>query len=278
MALHESLTDLSELAAHCQSPATARGLLAESQDLVRNAYAHRTNELELASWFSRVVTDIVRSHGLGSPVRLTGAAARGDLLPSMPITWLGKDPELEALLEDVNLDGHSVAEDPTTRADAGLAVSAEDTAALLEAALALRPHTLSLVDGLPDPQAEADVHRTLLAPIAAIARWACPESQSTVDRLAIGVARELLAEDEAEALQLAWATGLALELAQWNEGMAAQATTLGSLPPLYRSAYGSACRSVSAVCGALAARHAATPDTNAPEAKAPESKSPEAKN
>lgn len=61
MPLHQSLADLSELAVHCQSPATARGLLAEAQDLLRNSLDHRADELELAAWFSRVITDIVRS-------------------------------------------------------------------------------------------------------------------------------------------------------------------------------------------------------------------------
>ena len=47
MALHQSLLDLSELAPHCQSRATARGLLAEAQDILRNAVAHQDNEIEL---------------------------------------------------------------------------------------------------------------------------------------------------------------------------------------------------------------------------------------
>lgn len=98
MPLHQSLADLSELAAHCQSPATARGLLAEAQDLLHNSLDHSANELELATWFSRIITDIVRSPGVASPVRLSGPVARGDALPSMTITWLGEDPQLESIL------------------------------------------------------------------------------------------------------------------------------------------------------------------------------------
>ena len=94
MALHQSLLDLSELAPHCQSRATARGLLAEAQDILRNAVAHQDNEVELAHWYSHLLVDIVRSPGVNSPVRLTGAAARGDQLPSMPVEWIGQDSDL----------------------------------------------------------------------------------------------------------------------------------------------------------------------------------------
>ena len=110
MALHQSLLDLSELAPHCQSRATARGLLAEAQDILRNAVAHQDNEIELAHWYSRLITDIVRSPGVNSPVRLSGAAARGDQLPSMPVVWMGDDADLQKVFADVGLQAHAAAD------------------------------------------------------------------------------------------------------------------------------------------------------------------------
>ncbi|WP_236251941.1 hypothetical protein [Corynebacterium striatum] len=241
MPLHQSLADLSELAAHCQSPATARGLLAEAQDLLRNSLDHRADELELAAWFSRVITDIVRSPGVSSPVRLSGPAARGDALPSMVVTWLGDDSELESIISDAGLKGSSVAESTASRADAGLPLGAGSEAELLSAALDQRPPALRLVDGLPDRNAPVDVQAGLLAPIAAIARWAAPAPRPTPDRLAIGVERELLEASEAEALSLSWAQAL-----HWSCAGGATASTVTVLsweicrpwtaPPMVRHA------------------------------------------
>ena len=123
MALHQSLLDLSELAPHCQSRATARGLLAEAQDILRNAVAHQDNEIELAHWYSRLITDIVRSPGVNSPVRLSGAAARGDQLPSMPVEWMGDDADLQDVFADVGLQAHAAADSIAARVDAGLPLS-----------------------------------------------------------------------------------------------------------------------------------------------------------
>ena len=246
MPLHQSLADLSELAAHCQSPATARGLLAEAQDLLHNSLDHSANELELATWFSRIITDIVRSPGVASPVRLSGPVARGDALPSMAITWLGEDPQLESIFRDVGLVGHPAEENMASRADAGLALGVGSEDALLKEALDLRPPALKVVDGLPDRNAPVDIQGVLLAPIAAIARWAATAPRPTPDRLAIGVERELLDAAEAEALSLAWGTGIALELRQWHAGVNGRDGVLATLPPLDRTAYGSACRTVSA--------------------------------
>ncbi|MHB2253300.1 hypothetical protein [Corynebacterium aurimucosum] len=155
MPLHESLTDLGELATHCQSPAHARGLLEEAQDLVRNATAHRGDGVELAAWFSRVVTDIVRSPGLASPVRLTGAAALGDLLPSLPITWLGTDERLEMVITEAGLTCGAVQDCASTRADAGLPLGSGGEEELYAEAVSQRPAPLQLVDGLPDRLADA---------------------------------------------------------------------------------------------------------------------------
>ena len=255
MSLHESLTDLSELAAHCHSPAHARGLLEEAQDLIRNAAAHRADGVELAAWFARVVTDLVRSPGLCSLVRLTGPAARGDLLPSMRITWLGEDPQLEQVIADAGLNCAAVEASAATRADAGLPLGAGGEEDLYTDALAKRPAPLKLIDGLPDRSADVAIRPTLLAPVSAIARWAAPAPRPTPDRLAIGVERELLTASEAEGLSLAWGTGVALELGRWYEGVDKHGVVLGDLPPLDRTAYGSACRTVSATVESIVARH-----------------------
>lgn len=255
MPLHESLTDLSELAAHCHSPAHARGLLEEAQDLLRNATAHRADGVELTAWFSRVVTDIVRSPGLASPVRLTGAAARGDLLPSLPITWLGADEQLEQVIIEAGLPCGAVAECASTRADAGLPLGTGGEEELYAEAVSQRPAPLKLVDGLPDRSTEVSMRRSLLAPISAIARWAAPAPRPTPDRLAIGVERELLTAAEAEGLSLAWGTGIALELGRWYEGVDKHSVILEDLPPLDRTAYGSACRTVSAAVESIMIRH-----------------------
>lgn len=247
MALHQSLLDLSELASHCQSRATARGLLAESQDILRNAVAHQDNEIELAHWYSHLLVDIVRSPGVNSPVRLTGAAARGDQLPSMPVEWIGQDSDLQEVFSDVGLQAHEAADSIASRVDAGLPLGNGGEQALLEEALTKRPPTLKMVDGLPDRDAAVDIKATLLSPIAAIARWAAPGPRPTVDRLAIGVERAVLTATDAESLDLAWRTGYALELRRWYERVSDRPATLRDLPPLDRTAYGSACRIVSAV-------------------------------
>lgn len=254
MALHQSLLDLSELAPHCQSRATARGLLEEAQDILRNAVAHQDNEIELAHWYSRLITDIVRSPGVNSPVRLTGAASRGDQLPSMPVEWMGQDDDLQEVFADVGLQAHGAADSIAARVDAGLPLGNGGEQALLEEALGQRPPALKMVDGLPDRDAAVDIKATLLSPIAAIARWAAPGPRPTVDRLAIGVERDLLSAADAESLDLAWRTGYALELRRWYEGVSDRPATLRDLPPLDRTAFGSACRIVSAAFESIARR------------------------
>ena len=111
-----------------------------------------------------------------------------------------------------------------------------------------------MVDGLPDRDAAVDIKATLLSPIAAIARWAAPGPRPTVDRLAIGVERDLLTAADAESLDLAWRTGYALELRRWYEGVSDRRATLRDLPPLDRTAYGSACRIVSAAFESISRR------------------------
>lgn len=62
--LHESLTELAELAPQCSDTPTVRGVLAESQDLVRNAIDHGERPQALVEWFSRLVTDVLHSEAI----------------------------------------------------------------------------------------------------------------------------------------------------------------------------------------------------------------------
>ncbi|WP_347305700.1 hypothetical protein [Corynebacterium sp. SA-MJD20WY100] len=253
MALHPSLVDLGELAARCESPAAARGILAEAQDLVRNAVDHREDEVALAAWFSRVLADVLRSPGLDSPVRLTGAAATGDAVPTTTIYWLGEDSDLEELFASVGLKATTGKDSAANRVDAGLPVGTGGEEQLLEEALAQRPQPLRVVDGLPDRDVLVDVRAHLLSPIAAIARWAAPAPRPTPDRIAIGHERELLTSSQRDALTQAWETGLALELRNWRDHVDGHPLRLGDLPPLDRTAYGAACRMVAAVFDGLQA-------------------------
>ena len=59
--LHASLIELAEQAPLCTDQATLRGVLTESHDLTRNALAHDTNAVEVAHWFSRLLTDALHS-------------------------------------------------------------------------------------------------------------------------------------------------------------------------------------------------------------------------
>lgn len=256
MALHQSLLDLSELAPHCQSRATARGLLAEAQDVLRNAVAHQDDEIELANWFSRLLTDIVRAPGVDADIRLTGAAARGDQLPSMPIEWMGEDSDLESVFRDVGLEVHQAADSMAARVDAGLPLGRGGEQALLEEALSQRPPLLQRVGGLPDRSAAVDIKSMLLSPIAAIARWAAPGPRPTVDRLAIGQERGMLTAEDAETLDLAWRTGYSVEMRRWYDNVHGRESVLQDLPPLEGTAYGTACRMVSATFESISQRTA----------------------
>src|SRR5690625_5063895 len=169
--LHSSLRELALQANRCESTAAARGILCEAQDLLRNALRHRESETELTAWFSRLVSDVVRSPAIASQVRLTGAVSRGDSIPSMPITWLGKDDQLLELLESVGLQGRQADENILAwRVDAGYPVGIADEQQLLDEAMAMRAPGLTVVNGLPDQDSEVDIEEYLLAPVAGIAR------------------------------------------------------------------------------------------------------------
>lgn len=253
--LHTSLRELAAQANRCESLPAARGILAEAQELLRNALRHREDETELSAWFSRVVSDVVRSPAISSQVRLTGAVSRGDSIPSMPITWIGKDDHLLELLESVGLQGREAEEDMLAwRVDAGYPVGIGGEQQLLQEALALRPPALEVVNGLPDPDVLVDIESYLLAPVAGIARWAAPSPRPTLDRLEIAIERQLLTDSEAQSLAMAWETGISIEMRRWLENMDGRSTTLANLPALDRTAYGAACRLVAETFAAISAR------------------------
>lgn len=118
--LHESLLDLAEQAPRCQQVATARGVLAESHDLLRNALAHDTPGAELTHWYSTLISDTLHSPALSAllgenQLVLTGAIGRGDGFPTSRVEWLliTADPtetgeaanaELTALLQSVGVN------------------------------------------------------------------------------------------------------------------------------------------------------------------------------
>lgn len=255
--LHSSLRELAAQANRCDSIATARGILSEAQELLRNALRHRESETELAAWFSRVVSDVVRSPAIASQVRLTGAVSRGDSIPSMPITWLGKDDQLLELLESVGLQGRQADENIRAwRVDAGYPVGIGGEQQLLNEALALRPPALKVVNGLPDPDSEVDIEEYLLAPVAGIARWAAPSPRPTIDRLEIAIERQLLSASESQSLTVAWETAISIAMRRWLANMDGRLTTLDNLPALDRTAYGAACRLVAETFAAISARYA----------------------
>lgn len=254
MALHQSLVDLGQQAPRCDRVATARGVLAEAQELLRNAVFHDADEVELASWFSRLVVDVAHSPAVSTPAVITGAFATGDGLPTTTVRYLGQDEHLAELFDAVGLNHSSATDSLAARVDAGLAWDEHDEQALLAEALKQRPPKLELINGLPDRNSPVNVGRYLASPIAAIARWSAPAPRPTPDRLAIGGERGLLSPFEVDTLTLAWVTGLALELRSWVEHVNHTESSLGDLPPIARTAYGSACRSVAETLASLAAR------------------------
>lgn len=91
--LHSSLVELAEQAPHCQDTATARGVLAESLELARNAVNHDEDTLDIAQWYSAVITDVLASPGTeelrgGLTLVPTGAFGRGEALPTSTLGWL----------------------------------------------------------------------------------------------------------------------------------------------------------------------------------------------
>ncbi|AIU32289.1 Nucleotidyltransferase substrate binding domain protein [Corynebacterium ramonii] len=293
--LHESLTELSELAPQCADTPTARGVLTESQDLVRNAVAHGERPQALVEWFSRLVSDVLHSEGIaeitgGAEIILTGAIGRGDALPSSPIKWLTVGPAevsttaLDSLLADVGLvtEHTRFGIQPRTKsewlgmisnadgpelalfADAGSwclqeVIAHADHKLLLIDAINQRPPALRLHEGLPDKDAPVDVRQDLLYPIIAIARWAGVAAGSTDfstrRRINAGVEAGFLSQTQADFLRQAWESGLDLQFRRWTDRVHSHKATVDSLPAIQRSIFGASSRMVADVARALAADH-----------------------
>lgn len=268
--LHPSLRDLAEQAPLSTTTATARGVLVEAQQLLRNALEHRTPESALTVWFSDLVLATLACPAvvgaLPSPVTPTGPFARGDALPTSAVTWFaepGADTTgLADLLTSADLAvGVPPADDAgllAARVDAHLLTPTSPSDELLHLAVSHRPPAFRALAGLPDPDMPVDVTSSLLRPIADIARWAAPGQRSTPERLEAGHDRGLLTEDEVQALSQAWETALALQFRRWADRVDSQPAALGDLPALHRSAYGAAARQVAGVLRALAGRHGIT--------------------
>ncbi|APT93762.1 hypothetical protein CPHO_08840 [Corynebacterium phocae] len=260
MALHQSLLDLGEQAARCSTTATAKGVLAEATDLIRNALFHREQETALSAWYSRLLSDVVRSPALAphtGEVRLTGSVALGDASPTATVRWLGSSPELEELLSAVGIKGEQAKDSLPHRVDSGLPVGIDGEKQLFRAALEQRPPAVQISNGLPDPTQAVDFKAFLLLPIQSLARWAAPSPRPTPDRLAIGLERELLTPEEFESLNQAWKTGLALDYRNWLDGVDVYSRELQvrDLAALDRTAYGAACWMVAGAFDSIKVRH-----------------------
>ncbi|AGF71873.1 putative nucleotidyltransferase substrate binding domain-containing protein [Corynebacterium halotolerans] len=208
--LHQSLLDLAAQAPLSGTGATARGVLAESHELLRNALDHREPETELVTWYSTLVADTLSCPAAvelsgGARVVPSGAVGRGDALPTSPVTWLtvttgapsgNPAEELAELVAGAGLPvgttAPALAPAPAEvwraradaavadgdadliaeLADAGLLTAPGPVPALLEQAVGQRPASLRSHDGLPDRSMPVDVLSDILVPVSAVARWA----------------------------------------------------------------------------------------------------------
>lgn len=213
--LHTSLLEMAEQAPLCQQPATARGVLAEAQDLLRNAVEHGESPEPLIIWFSQLVRDVLHSPAVrqmsgGATLILTGAVGRRDALPYSSVKWLtvGEGHEDTKPLADL-IAGVGLVPDETSFgvkartkdewlsmiegcSSKEMAVFADAGTFFLDAVVALDDHSPLLVDainhrppaairtesGLPDREVPVDVRKELLYPVIAIARWAAVSAGS----------------------------------------------------------------------------------------------------
>lgn len=282
--LHPSLLELAESAPLCANPATVRGVLAESLELLGNALQHGEDPAELAGWFSHVVTEALHSPGIDADVVLTGPVGRGDALPTSPVRWLavvgkhGTDPNpvLTRLLTDVGLVAEPIGaatreeweqrahsgENPDIYLDAGTwaaSVASVDSRALLDDALASRPPAIELEDGLPSRDMTVNVRENLMIPTVKLARWAAHEAGSlaptTAQRLIHARTASILTADESDALTQVWKSALGLQSKRWLDRIHDQDATAWDMPALQRSTFGAAARLLSQVMSSVADRH-----------------------
>ncbi|AKK10689.1 putative nucleotidyltransferase substrate binding domain-containing protein [Corynebacterium uterequi] len=276
MPLHESLLDLGELAPRCDSLAAAKGVLAESQELLLNALAHRFDPPELVCWLSKLVRDVVRSPAVvelsGAPLQVTGAFARGDATPTTVVEWLAApagNREIVELLAATGWRGRSVdAPDAPALLDAGVATAFAPTSAWADV-VRHRPEAMHTADGRPDDSVVIRTQTALLRPIADLARWAAGERAAAVvgtcERLSEGVARGVLTDVELEDLLRARRTGMELALLRWKAHTSDEAVAWSDMPALQRSAYGEAARTLAAVVSMVAARNEVSVDESESE-------------
>lgn len=204
--LHQSLLDLAEQAPRCQDVATARGVLAESHELLRNAVAHRSDPVELTHWYSALLTRTIHSPAiteLSGPavaqIVLTGAIGRGDGLPTSRIEWLtvttdsaaagsAADQEVAELLRSVGLtpaphDGELAPTDRAGWLTRIAAAAGSDDAALVgifdDAGTWLREHLLNQFGSAVPLLVEAVDHR----PPALRSAHGLPDREAAVDIL-----------------------------------------------------------------------------------------------
>lgn len=282
--LHPSLIELAESAPLCANPATVRGVLAESLDLLGNALHHGEDPAELAGWFSRVVTDALHSPGIDVEVVLTGPVGRGDALPTSPVMWLAvvdkhdadPNPRLARLLTEAGLVAEPVGaatreqwedcaqsgQQPEVYLDAGTWVASLTRVAgrvLLEDALASRPPALEVADGLPSHDMNVNVRENLMIPTVKLARWAAHEAGSlaptTAQRLIHAHSAGILTGDETDALTQVWKSALELQSRRWMDGIHDQDATAWDMPALQRSTFGAAARLLSQVMSSVAQQH-----------------------
>ncbi|WP_150114420.1 hypothetical protein [Corynebacterium oculi] len=227
--MHPSLTDLLDQAPACSDSAHLRGFIAESQDLARNALHHGEAAVSVARWYSQVTTALLGSPALAQepPVTPVGALAREEALPSTPLLWVSPHtPSAQAGFWEMGRDLSHVPSAPS-----------------LAQALRQRPPAMRTIDGLPDLDAPVNIQEHLLDPAAALRLCAS------------------LTEEESQALNQAWITGMELEAQRWRDRVPTTLTAR-ELPALQRSAFGDAARSVSLVIRSVAARNNITIDTN----------------
>ena len=278
--LHPSLLELAESAPLCANPATVRGVLADSRELLGNALQHGEDPSVLAGWFSRVITDALHSPGIDTEIILTGPVGRGDALPTSPVRWLAvvdkhdddPNPALARLLTDVGFIAEPVGaatrqewedrarsgENAAVYLDAGTWVASITKAnprTLLADALASRPPAIEVADGLPSREMSVDVRENLMIPTVNLARWAAWQAGSpaptTAERLSHARSADILTSDEADALTQVWKASLELQSKRWMDHIHDQDATAWDMPALQRSTFGAAARLLSQVMSSV---------------------------
>lgn len=281
---HPSLRDLADLAPRCQDVPTARGVLAESHELFRNALAHDEDPFLLNAWYSHVVRRALTSPALyeaggwtsrSHPV-LSGAIGRGEALPDSPIEWLWwEEGELQAdetdtlanILEEAGLPSRPSTLTPSTIIDvrgedlgaASHPLTDADRASLLRFAMEHVPPAVHVADdGLPDLNSSLHIRDHLLAPIVHVAQWATATTSgselTTLSRLAAAQDAGILRDAEAAALAQGFRSGVRLQLQRWADGVYNSDVSVADLPALQRSEYGAAAREVAQALRALSSR------------------------